>query len=211
MPPPPEIVMNIANRLATHHYLIVPGWNGSGEDHWQSHWQSRLPDSSRIAVQSWSDPQREDWVAALESAVQRASRPVVLIAHSLGCITVAHWAARQASDRNVVGALLVAPADVERWDVDRRLSGFAPIPACRLPFPSLVVGSTNDHAARLERIQHFANSWHSACHIIHGAGHINTASGHTRWEDGINLLACLGLPSEASVPTFYREDRRNIA
>ena len=29
------------------HYLILPGWQGSPAEHWQSHWQSNLPDASR--------------------------------------------------------------------------------------------------------------------------------------------------------------------
>lgn len=203
--------MNMSTRLATHHYLIVPGWNGSGPDHWQSHWQARLPNSSRTDVTSWHEPAREDWIDAVERAVAKATAPVVIIAHSLGCIAVAHWAARQSKDRNVAGALLVAPADVERWNVNTKLGDFAPVPSHRLPFPSLVVGSSNDHAASLERIHHFANVWHSACHIIHGAGHINTTSGHTQWEDGINLLACLGIPDSVQRPFHYRHAERHIA
>lgn len=27
-------------------YLIVPGWQGSPDNHWQSHWQHSLPNSA---------------------------------------------------------------------------------------------------------------------------------------------------------------------
>lgn len=74
-------------------YLIVPGWQGSPEDHWQSHWQNSLPNSARVEQADWLTPRREDWVAALAEAIAADSTPVILIAHSLGCITVAHWAA----------------------------------------------------------------------------------------------------------------------
>ncbi len=146
---------------------------------------------------SWDEPELDDWVDALDRAVSGIEAPILLVAHSLGCITVAHWAAVAECSRRIAGALLVAPADVERGSVRRELAGFAPIPMHRLPFPSLVVGSTNDPAARLERIQHFANAWHSACHIIQGAGHINAASGHHRWPDGLRLLYCLGARLDA--------------
>ncbi|MDQ7731003.1 alpha/beta hydrolase [Halomonas sp. SpR8] len=186
------------------HYLIVPGWNGSGQDHWQSHWQTQLPNSSRTQVDSWSHPELNDWVSSLNRAVSQAKGPVVLIAHSLGCVTIAHWAQRHPKLLSKIkGALLVAPADVERWSVNQRLSGFGPIPMQPLPFPSLVVGSTNDHTASLERIQHFANEWRSAIHIIHGAGHINTASGHTHWNDGLHLLRCFNF-----LGTLSSEQRR---
>ena len=97
-------------------YLIVPGWQGSPDDHWQSHWQNSLPNSARVEQADWLTPRREDWVAALAEAIAADSTPVILIAHSLGCITVAHWAATAPSQflRQVRGALLVAPADVER-------------------------------------------------------------------------------------------------
>ena len=74
-------------------YLIVPGWQGSPDDHWQSHWQNSLPNSARVEQADWLTPRREDWVAALAEAIAADSTPVILIAHSLGCITVAHWAA----------------------------------------------------------------------------------------------------------------------
>ncbi len=44
-------------------YLIVPGWQGSPEDHWQTHWQNSLPNSARVEQADWLTPRREDWVA----------------------------------------------------------------------------------------------------------------------------------------------------
>ncbi|TDO00117.1 MULTISPECIES: RBBP9/YdeN family alpha/beta hydrolase [Halomonas] len=199
----------MADRISSfegYHCLIVPGWQGSGDDHWQTHWQSRLPHTSRTRVGSWQEPELDDWIGALDRASRRIDSPILLVAHSLGCITIAHWATRLAPSSSVAGALLVAPADVERGSVSRPLASFAPIPMHRLPFPSLVVGSTNDPAARLERIQHFANAWHSACHIIQGAGHINAASGHHRWEDGLRLLNCLGSTPDAEPSILNNEN-----
>src|SRR5690554_6208840 len=107
-----ERLMNTATEVR---YLIVPGWNGSPADHWQSHWQRVLPDCSRVQQENWSMPQRAAWVAQLEQQIATEQRPVVLIAHSLGCITVSHWAAQASPSllARVRGALLVAPADVE--------------------------------------------------------------------------------------------------
>ena len=73
-------------------HIIVPGWNGSGASHWQSVWESGwLPDAIRIEPASWDHPDRDDWTAAIERAVQKADDEVVLITHSLGCFAVAHW------------------------------------------------------------------------------------------------------------------------
>jgi uncharacterized protein len=180
--------------LDGYHCLIVPGWCGSGDDHWQTHWQHRLPRSSRTQVASWDEPELDDWVGALDRAVSGIDIPILLIAHSLGCITVAHWAAAAECSRRIAGALLVAPADVERGSVRRELAGFAPIPSNRLPFPSLVVGSTNDPAASAQRAAEFATAWGSQLVVLDEAGHINPASGHHQWKAGFLLIHRLVAP-----------------
>lgn len=171
-------------------YLIVPGWQGSADDHWQSHWQRSLPNSARVEQQDWLTPRREDWVAALERQITADPRPAILIAHSLGCVTVAHWAAQApiASLRRVQGALLVAPADVQRPNCPEALRNFAPIPRHLLPFPSQLVGSDNDSAASAARAIELAREWGSEAAILSGAGHINVKSGHQRWEQGFAYL-----------------------
>lgn len=172
------------------HYLIVPGWQGSPEEHWQSHWQRALPSASRVEQEDWMQPRRERWIAALQAAIAAAPAPVILIGHSLGCVTIAHWAA-QADARSlgkVRGALLVAPADVERSDCPAALQGFAPLSVQALPFASLLVGSSNDAAATPERAQWLAQCWGSELAILPGAGHINVQSGYRTWQQGFAWL-----------------------
>lgn len=171
-------------------YLIVPGWKGSPAEHWQSHWQKRLPFSDRVEQADWDKPQLDAWVKAFEAALLRSSQPTIVVAHSLGCITLAHWA-RQASAAllaRVRGALLVAPADVERPNANPYLQGFAPIPTQLLPFPSHVVASDNDPAATLLRSQQFAQQWGAELTVLEQAGHINVTSGHQYWEAGFAYL-----------------------
>ncbi|WP_068828989.1 RBBP9/YdeN family alpha/beta hydrolase [Pseudomonas sp. BMS12] len=168
------------------HYLILPGWQGSPHEHWQSHWQRSLPHASRVEQADWNNPDPHRWVAALERQVAAARGSLILVAHSLGCITVARWAAQApiSSLRKVRGALLVAPADVERANCPEPLRGFAPIPREPLPFPSLLVGSDNDPAASAARALELARAWDAQAVILPGAGHINVKSGHQRWEQG---------------------------
>ena len=67
-------------------YLIVPGWQGSPEDHWQTHWQNSLPNSARVEQADWLTPRREDWVAALAEvtvAEYRAGNSTVNYVHKL--------------------------------------------------------------------------------------------------------------------------------
>lgn len=171
-------------------YLILPGWQGSPDNHWQSHWQQTLPNAKRVEQADWLNPDPHSWVTELERTVGADSTPVILIAHSLGCVTVARWAAQAplASLRKVRGALLVAPADVERPGCPEALRGFAPIARELLPFPSQLVGSDNDPAASAARAMELARSWGSQAAILAGAGHINVKSGHQRWEQGFGYL-----------------------
>ncbi len=169
--------------------LIVPGWNGSGPDHWQSRWEATLPRAQRVEQDDWVSPQRDAWVARLAQAIDAAPRPPLLIAHSLGCITVAHLplAVRQ----KVAGALLVAPADVERPGAPPHLASFAPVPRHGLGIPSIVVASTNDRYCALARAQAFAADWGSDVVVLTDAGHINAESGLADWPQGQRLLASL--------------------
>lgn len=174
-------------------HLIVPGWQGSPTEHWQSHWQRSLAGSARVEQSDWLAPRREDWVAELQRSIAADPRPTLLIAHSLGCITVAHWAAQAPAAllQRVRGALLVAPADVERDDCPAALRDFAPIPRRPLPFASLLVGSDSDAAASAVRALQMAADWGGEGLILQGAGHINVQSGYRLWEQGFDYLHSL--------------------
>ncbi len=167
--------------------VIVPGWHGSGPDHWQRRWASELPRTRVVEQSDWEQPRPGDWVGTLERTIQATSGQVVLVAHSLGCITVARWAREHDAER-VAGALLVAPADVERPGCPRALRNFAPVPRGRLPFPSLVVGSSNDPAASAGRAAAMASDWAGRFVLLTDVGHINVESGHHRWDEGRRML-----------------------
>lgn len=176
--------------------LIVPGWSSSGEDHWQSRWQRNLKTARRVEQHDWIRPDRDAWVARVVEEVAASVRPVVLVAHSLGVITVAHAAEKLARipSKPVRGAFLVAPADTENgadWPVTQgetfhgQSGGFAPIPQAALPFPSTLVASANDPYCSLARAREFGAAWGSAVMDAGELGHINVASGHGPWPDGL--------------------------
>ncbi|QNM98566.1 RBBP9/YdeN family alpha/beta hydrolase [Chitinimonas koreensis] len=172
--------------------VIHPGWQDSGPDHWQSIWQAALPRSSRVAQADWDRPQLDDWVAALDRHLAALDGPAVLVCHSLGCITLAHWSARTANRHGrVAAALLVAPADVGRGDAPAEIVGFAPIPFDPLPFPATVVASDDDPFCEPARSRAFAAAWGARLVTLAGAGHINAAAGFGAWPEGRALLDAL--------------------
>jgi predicted alpha/beta hydrolase family esterase len=111
---------------------------------------------------------------------------VVIVAHSLGCITAAHMGV-EASAR-VKGALLVAPADPERR---AQLADFAPVPYAPLPYRSVLVASSNDPYCPIRRAGAYARAWGSEFVRLQNAGHINVESGFGEWPLGLALLQSL--------------------
>lgn len=170
--------------------LTVPGLNGSGPAHWQSLWEQSRGDVVRVELGMWDTPRRNPWVTKLDQAIRSAEQPVVLAAHSLGCLAVAWWAelAGQPWGWPVAGALLVAPPDVDRRDMPAEVAGFAPTPRCSLPFPSIVVVSEDDPYSSVQRGFDMARDWGSHFVNIGACGHINAASGIGLWQEGQRLL-----------------------
>lgn len=168
--------------------VIVPGWRGSGPGHWQSLWAERMQSVVRVVQDDWVTPRREPWVHALEALILAQAEPVVVAAHSLGCIATAHLGP-EASSR-IAGALLVAPADPERRAA---LSDFAPVPYAPLPYRSIVVASTDDPYCPVRLAGAYARAWGSEFVRVPKAGHINVESGHGDWPLGLALLESLTL------------------
>ena len=167
--------------------VIVPGWRNSGPGHWQSLWAQRLS-AVRVdmAEDDWQRPKRNVWVQAIARTILAQPGPVVVAAHSLGCIATTHLPSDVA--RRIRGALLVAPADPERRGV---LADFAPVPYQPLPYRSVVVASTTDPFCPVRTAGAYARSWGSEVVRLQNAGHINVESGHGEWPLGLALLQSL--------------------
>jgi hypothetical protein len=173
-------------RMSSTFYFVLPGLNNSGPQHWQTRWE-KLHGFTRIHQRDWDTPDREDWIHTInETIAPFPSENVVLIAHSLACCAVAHWADRYGPF--IKGAFLVAPSDVEGPNYPSGTTGFAPTPLSPLPFPSLVVASSDDKYVSLIRAAYFAGKWHSSFIDIGEKGHINADSGLGDWPEGYQLL-----------------------
>jgi predicted alpha/beta hydrolase family esterase len=166
--------------------LILPGIGNSGPQHWQSLWEQAHPEFVRVRQRDWDNPVCEEWTAAIEDAVKRAGPNVVLVAHSLACLAVAHWAAKPHS--SIKAALLVAVPDAEGANFPAEASGFSITPTCRFPFQSTVVISDDDPYGWPENAERLAAAWGSRVIRIGSCGHINASSGLGAWPAGYELL-----------------------
>ncbi len=173
--------------MNAHPILILPGWQNSGPDHWQSHWETSQA-FTRLEQHDWSRPLRGDWIARLEDVLLQRSVPTILVAHSLGCLLVAAWAAHSRHTHLVTAALLVAPVDAEREALRPVLTSWAPVPLQALPFKSTLVASQNDPYCSFEQAKTWASSWGSAFVDLGHCGHINAQSGLGDWPQGLALV-----------------------
>jgi predicted alpha/beta hydrolase family esterase len=168
--------------------VIVPGLEGGTPDHWYSRWEQKLPTARRVAQEDWHQPDLAAWTAQLVATVEASTRPVVLVAHSLGVITVAHVADRIAE--RVVGAFLVAPpsASVLRT-IEAVDPAFADIPQGALPFPAVLIASRDDSYASYAESEALAKAWSIELVDAGESGHLNDESGHGPWPEGLMRFA----------------------
>jgi predicted alpha/beta hydrolase family esterase len=167
--------------------LILPGWQDSGPQHWQSLWQVQYG-YQRVEQHDWLRPLRGDWIARLEDVVLGADESAVLVAHSLGCMLVAAWSAHSRNTHRVKGALLVAPGDVECEALRPVLGSWSPIPRQIVPFQTTLVASHDDPNCSFERARDFAAAWGAGMVDVGNAGHVNAYSGLGEWLQGQALL-----------------------
>ena len=174
--------------------LVLPGLGNSGEGHWQRRWAERFSTGRVVEQDEWDRPLLPDWVARIHREVMLSTRPVVLVAHSLGCSALVH-AAQNLKDAKVRGAFLVSPPDLENEDLVAELPhevrSFRNVPRDPLPFPSLLVASTNDSYVSVEKAVDMSTAWGSELHLAGEAGHINLASGHGPWPEGLLMFTRL--------------------
>lgn len=172
--------VTLISRLSEFRILVAPGKNNSGAGHWQTRWEEQHPAFQRVEQWDWDQPHLAAWSAQVGHALKRSARPAIVVAHSFGCLATVHRAAAGAP--NLAGALLVAPADPARFDVQHQLA----VPP--LEIPTIVVGSENDPWLTYEGAQLWAERWGSEFVNAGALGHINADSGLGDWPFGLALL-----------------------
>ncbi|MEL6785059.1 MAG: alpha/beta hydrolase [Pseudomonadota bacterium] len=179
-------------KIADADILIIPGYTNSSPEHWQSRWEKQMKTARRVQQDDWHKPVVEDWTANIRAAIEEATKPVVAVAHSLGvqAFVQAVQQMGEAETAAIAGAFLVAPPDVENPSIKpKHLMTFGPYPRKRLPFPSVLIHSTNDDFCAIEKAEEMGAAWGSLFVNARENGHLNAATGHGPWPDGLMVFA----------------------
>ena len=170
--------------------IMVPGLGNASAFHWQSRWQEKMSTARRVEQDDWDKPRREAWVRKLVDAVAEAKKPVILIAHSVGVLTVVH-AAPLLDHKKIAGAFLVGASDWEKPTLAEKFGdhGFAPVPREPLGFPALMLASSNDHTCDIAKAEAWAADWQVRFGNAGEAGHFEPESGHGPWPEGLMAFA----------------------
>lgn len=170
--------------------LIVPGLGNASPLHWQSRWQNKMSTARRVAQDDWHNPVCSKWTARLIAAIEAAQKPAILVAHSVGVLTVAHAAGHWEKGK-IAGAFLVGPSDWERPEMERKYPGhgFAPVPMDPLGCPALVLASPNDPACDTAKAEGWAKAWSAHFAVAGDAGHFDESDGFGPWPEGLMAFA----------------------
>ncbi len=174
--------------LNNYNVLIVPGVGGSGAEHWQTFWEDAFPQFQRVQQADWDKPVYAEWAACLSAAVEKSTKPVVLVGHSLGTSLTMRWSLdNPALAKKVAGAFLVAPTDRDRFAnvPDSPVQGFGNMLLKPLPFPTAVVASRDDDRVSFERAKVFADAWGASFTDAGSHGHLGSAAQLGLWPFGL--------------------------
>lgn len=184
--------------------VTVPGFHGSDDKHWQSWLERQLPNSERVRGIDWEQPQIFTWANAIEKHIDAAPNPVILVAHSFGCLASSLVTSRR--PEKVAGLILVAPASPQRFSltgpisIDSRpqkdISGFLPN---RLDTLGLLIASQNDPWMRFSQAEQFSHQWGLTLHDAGYAGHINSDAGYGEWPLIEELVLALQVSLESAM------------
>ncbi len=171
-----------------YNYLTVPGYGGSADESWQTYWERLYPEIVRVEQDNWDFPVRIAWVTRLVEAVDaKSDKPVILIAHSLGCGTIIH-AINEGLIKNVAGLFLVGLPDIDREDFPNECVGFSPVPRIKLPIPTTMLASEDDEYCDYDVSKKWSQILGVKLVNVGKQGHMGDAAKLGDWEQGQQLF-----------------------
>jgi predicted alpha/beta hydrolase family esterase len=164
--------------------LILHGWQGNAEGHWQTWLAERLRGDADVrypALPNPDDPRPEAWEAALRGELDALGPEPVVVCHSLAC---ALWLRAAANGARADRVLLVAPPapDSEFPEIARFFPTGADAPS--------VAGSASEVRLVCADDDPYCPGGAAAIYgeplglpidLVSGGGHLNTDAGYGPW------------------------------
>jgi serine hydrolase len=169
--------------------VVVPGWNGSGEGHWQTWLEQRLTEDGREtrrpAFADLDHPDLSDWLAALRDCLALLPADGYdVVAHSLGAVLWLHHVADPGDSPRAARVALVSPPS-PATTIDEIAAFFPPpmdVDPVRRGADGTVLVAGDDDPYLPEGIgAAYALPLRIATTVVPGAGHLNTESGFGEW------------------------------
>lgn len=169
--------------------VVIPGWQGSGEGHWQTWLEDQLRETGRETRRpefaDLESPDLADWLAALRAALSDLPGGFDVLAHSLGVLLWLHHVANPGHSPQPERVLLVAPPS-PRTDIIPGADEFFPPPldvdAVRAGAGGTVlVGTDNDPYLPEGIAETYGRPLKIATTIVPGGGHLNPDAGYGAW------------------------------
>ena len=169
--------------------MVIPGWQGSGDGHWQTWLEEQLQaagrDTRRPAFADLDNPDPLDWLGALlMTLVDLPDDGFDVVAHSLGAVLWLHHVVASNDSPRPARVALVAPPS-PRTTVPEIAAFFPPpldVDAVRHAADGTVLIAGDDDPYLPEGIAAaYGLPLKIATTVVPGGGHINVESGYGEW------------------------------
>jgi len=169
--------------------VIVPGWQGSGDGHWQNWLAGKLNEAGREvrhpSFASLMTPELPDWLDGLGRALDGLPDDGFdVVTHSLGAVLWLHHTAHASDHPRAARVLLVAPPSP--GTAIHEIAGFFPPPldidTVRAAADGTVLVAGDDDPYLPEGIYDaYARPLKIATTVVPGGGHLNVEAGYGEW------------------------------
>jgi len=169
--------------------VVVPGWNGSGEGHWQTWLEQQLAEDGRPTRRPpFADvdhPDLPEWLAALRATLaELPTDGCDVVAHSLGAVLWLHHVTDPGDSPRAARVALVAPPSPATSFPE--IAAFFPPPmdvdALRRGADGTVLVAGDDDQYLPEGVgAAYGLPLRIATTVVPGGGHLNTESGYGEW------------------------------
>lgn len=189
--------------------LVIPGYKGSPNGHWQTWLQTQYPNTERIKEIDHHKPILSQWSAQIQQYLEQQTLPIIIIAHSFGCLAALDAIVRKQLQSKVSGVLFVAPASPYRFtsyghraDFPNERSIVETLTIRALGVLGTMVVSRNDPWMNYDHACSLASDLGLLTYDAGYVGHINIESGHGPWPEVKALIDDIQLQVQRNVNSF---------